>query len=54
MLAYLQSLIKSGKFTYEAMNKISQGAGFNQYNLEHNVATSKRHHDVAIALLDKL
>jgi hypothetical protein len=51
---YLQSLIESGKSTYEAMNKVLEGVGSNQYILEHKLATSKIHHDVAIALLDKL
>jgi len=36
------------------MNKVLEGVGCNQYNLEHKVATSKRHHDVAITLLDNL
>ncbi len=54
MVDYLQSLIESGKSTYEVMNKTSKGVGFNQYNLEHKVVVSKRHHDVTIALLDKL
>ncbi len=54
MVDYLQSLIESGKSTYEVMNKASKGVGFNQYNLEHKVVVSKRHHDVTIALLDKL
>jgi hypothetical protein len=54
VVAYLQSLIEGGKSTYEATNKVSKGACSNQYNLEHKVVVSKRHHDVAIALLDKL
>jgi hypothetical protein len=51
---YLQSLIESGKSIYEAMNKVSEGVGSNQYSLEHKVVALKRHHDVVVALLDKL
>ncbi len=36
------------------MNKVSQGANSNQYSLEHKVVASKKHHDVTVALLDKL
>ncbi len=54
MVDYLQSLIESGKFTYEAVNKVLEGVGTNQYSLEHKVVTSKKHHDVVVALLDKL
>jgi hypothetical protein len=54
VVGYLQSIIESGKSTYEAMNKVSKGVGSNQYSLEHKVVTPKKHHDVVVTLLDKL
>ncbi len=54
MVDYLQSLIESGKFTYEAVIKLLEGVGTNYYSLEHKVVASKRHHNVVVAFLDKL
>jgi hypothetical protein len=53
MVDYFQSLIESGKSTYEVVNKVSKRVGSNQYSLEHKVVVSKKH-DVAVIVLDKL
>jgi hypothetical protein len=51
---YIQSLIESGKSTYEVVNKVPKGVGSNQYSLQHKVVASKKHHDVVVAFLNKL